>query len=383
MVRDNVRIEHFKTRSDRRTGWAVWLQVLVGGAGCGGPATWRAIADPAGDDHGPGSYAYPQSTIHRPGAYDLREVRLGVQGDELVVEAWFGRPVVVARGVRVGSDAVADLFVPTVDLYLDLDLVRGRGALEGLFGRRVLLADDLGWEVAIVLTALPTQVRRALPVAPAGTELLIPERVQVRGATLRARLPAGVLKGRDPAQIGVAASVGSSVFLASFKTLLEKEGAETGLLREITEEPGRCGDWEELADGSPCTFGGAGASGHHPRVLDALHPDSGAQERALAHHDDPGGSTWARLPVVVPQGHAVLEETPRTAPILAREGGTLTFQVSGLVPAGLKPGALLEALDAGGTRVARVAVISIHPGGVGVATVAEGTLEAAVSVRLP
>ena len=39
-----------------------------------------SVEDPAGDDHGPGSYTYPTDPVFVPGSYDLTNFEIGIEG---------------------------------------------------------------------------------------------------------------------------------------------------------------------------------------------------------------------------------------------------------------------------------------------------------------
>jgi carbohydrate-binding DOMON domain-containing protein len=58
------------------------------------------LADPAGDDNGPGTYAYPTSTDFKPGAYDLRDFQVYDNGADVIfrvqtadLTSTFGSPI--------------------------------------------------------------------------------------------------------------------------------------------------------------------------------------------------------------------------------------------------------------------------------------------------
>ncbi|MDP6944934.1 MAG: glucodextranase DOMON-like domain-containing protein, partial [Myxococcota bacterium] len=197
------------------------------------------IGDPAGDDHGPGAYVYPQGEVYGPGALDLREVRLVRDGDAVVIEAVFHRPVTVARGVRLAREQVADLFVATVDVYIDLRRGDGAGSQLGLPGRRVQLPDGVGWDLAVVLSPIPVRLAQALEGHRSVGHWLVPTRVRVRGRTLTARVPASHFEGLPLRDVGLAVAVTGTVFGSTFRT--EVDGmVPTAFVREVTERPGRC-----------------------------------------------------------------------------------------------------------------------------------------------
>ncbi|MGM0575644.1 MAG: glucodextranase DOMON-like domain-containing protein [Myxococcota bacterium] len=339
------------------------------------------IPDPAGDDHGPGTYVYPSGDAYRPGSFDLRELRLVPDGDEVVVEAHFARAVPVERGVRLSRSEVADLFLPTVDVYLDIDRGRATGERRALRGRRVRMPEGAGWEVALVLSPVPARLRTVLGEPPPGTAVWVPERVRlVRGRVLQARVPRALLAGVSLDRVGVAAAVTGTVFASTFRALVP-EAVPTAFVREVTEDAGRCGEWEEEMDGTPCTFGGCRRCGVHPRVIDALHPEPGVQEEALSSHD-PDTRRPATLPMVLPDGEEAGPQTPAVRVerrIADRREGMVTVLL-GDAPAP-PVGALLDAYDEADRRVGTVVVASVHPEGPVVLRVVDGDAERIARIR--
>ena len=246
----------------------------------------RVLTDPAGDDYGPGSYVYPESDVYRPGALDVRGLRLMKQEEDLVIEVSFNGQVPVAKGVRLAREHVDDLVIATVDIYMDLDGRIGSGVREALPGRRARLGERAGWELAVVLSPIPSRLKEALSDYVESGKVLVPRHVLRRAKTLRARVPWDRLEGARLEDIGLALAVTGTVFGSTFK------GAVEGMLpsayvREVTPELGRCQRYEEDWDGAPCTFGGCGECQGHPRVIDALAPEPGVQERALGRWRDP------------------------------------------------------------------------------------------------
>lgn len=362
---------------------ALALGVSLAGACSGAATSVRAVSDPAGDDYGPGSYIYPTGPAYVRSAFDLREVRLESDGRWVTVVARFARPVPELEGHRLTRDHQLDLFLPTVDLYFDLDLGPGTGENRALHGRNVRLPAGLGWELCVVLSPVPTRLRQVLPVASPQVSVRVLDRVRVVGDTLRARFPLAALQGRSVQEVAFAVAVTGTVFASSFRSLVQ-DMVPTAWVREVSEEPGTCDRWDEDADGAPCTFGGCEHCGTHPRVIDALHPHRGEQEEALGDRDPSFGGI-ARLPMVLPVGTddaptAVRVEVSR--PVTDRRGAILTVQVGDATAP--EAAALLEAVDAQDEAVATVVVLSVHgePGeGLMVLRAVEGDPAGAVRVR--
>ena len=336
----------------------------------------RVWSDPEGDDHGPGSYVYPQGKVYRPGALDLREVTLSVQAEELLVEVRFDGPIAQARGVHLSREQVEDLFIATVDLYLDLNADAAAGHSEVLPGRRASLEGDARWELAIVISPIPSRMRDALSGHTAAADVVIPDRVRVKGKSLRTRVPLSLLQGVPLDEIGIAAAVTGTVFGTTFRT--EVDGmVPTAFVREVTTRAGRCDRWEEALDGAPCTFGGCGACEEHTRIIDALHPEPGVQEQALG----PGADGRARLPVSGQRAEGG-EDGQRTQWITVavrdRRLGVLTLaSAQGPLP---EVGRLVEVLGEAGEVVATAVVSAQIDGPDGpfcvVEIVSRGTFEA-------
>ncbi len=268
------------------------------GAAASARVVWQAD-DPAGDDDGPGSYVYPASPWLQPGALDLRHVEVRQEGEVVTLRFSFARPI--ETHVRpVAEDERAKVFDVQVDLYLDADGEAGTGRARGLPGRRVVLGDGLGWERAVVATPVPARVRDALRRWPElARRVLVPSRPQVRGRTLEVRVPATLWfgsQGEQPA--GGAVCVTGAVFGTGLGGRLGSgEDAHSLYVRDVTKNPGSCGNWSEDALGRPCTFGGCDPCGRHPRCIDVLDAPDRPQHEALASYARRGDGT-AVLPVV-------------------------------------------------------------------------------------
>jgi hypothetical protein len=365
----------------------VWCGVFALLVGCAavssGHSGLRTVADPERDDYGPGGYVYPEGSVYRPGALDLREVRLTQSGPTVEVTVTFHAPVAIARGVRLAREQVGDLFIATVDIYLDLDRGGQSGEARGLTGRRVRLADGARWDVAVVLSPIPARLGEALSGRVTGGSVFIPKRVRVRGKTLSARFPTSALGGVRVEDVGVSAAVTGTVFGSTFRSGVDGM-VPTGFVREVTEVPGRCGRWEEALDGAPCTFGGCASCEGHSRVIDALHPVRGVQEAGLSRGLE---GLEAALPVnwsvTAPQA-AVAQPTPSRpeAAVVDRRAGLVTLRAG---PDGFPDeGAFLEGCDSDGHVVGTFVMgkqLLASGAHMGVAEWVSGALEEVVLLR--
>ena len=101
------------------------------------------VEDPAGDDHGPGSYRYPTDPVFLPQVFDLKRFQVGEEGEDLVFRFEFYGPIPNPWGSPNG------LALQTIDVYVDRDPGRGTGARLLLPGRNAALAQGFGWELAL------------------------------------------------------------------------------------------------------------------------------------------------------------------------------------------------------------------------------------------
>ena len=160
------------------------------------------LEDPKGDEFGPGSYRYPQGAPFPRGSFDLESLTLSATSTELLVIARMARPVYRQRGVRLSREQVEDLFTATVDVYLDFDGIPGSGTQRTLPGRNVEMADGLGWELALVLSPIPSRIGTLLAHNWKGNAVLVADRVRVMGKELRASFPIRALQGQALKDMG-------------------------------------------------------------------------------------------------------------------------------------------------------------------------------------
>ncbi len=101
------------------------------------------VADPAGDDHGPGDYRYPSDGVFAPQVFDLSRFSVGYDDRNLVFTFEIFGPLTNPWGSPNG------LALQTLDVYVDTDPGSGTGARLLLPGRNAALADGFGWEAAV------------------------------------------------------------------------------------------------------------------------------------------------------------------------------------------------------------------------------------------
>ena len=248
--------------------------------------------DPAGDDHGPGSYRYPDHPAFSPGSFDLREMAISREGDDWVIEVLFASPLKKAL-VFVRQDDRRELFPQAVDVYFRLGT--GPGHAECLPGRDVGFAPEDGWHKAIVITSVPHELRRALEsTTGVSADVFIPNRVRHSGRRLRAWIPVSFLGEQLPYTVSVL--ITGTSFRRSFmiadrvRDTLKPEG----MSMDVTRSAGEC----RLDDpeGMDCSFYGCDPCGCHPRVIDGLFPAD------ILRKYDPSGGRQVVIPMIKVEG---------------------------------------------------------------------------------
>jgi hypothetical protein len=158
------------------------------------------LSDATHDDYGPGSYKYPADRVHAPGSYDLTEVRLGANAQEVIVQVdirgWFGSKegqdagrYNTTRGLPPNARANEDsgFHLQNIEIYIDTDANPNTGSHQTLPGRKATLTS--GWEQAIWLSPTPLRARTELarrdPTQAA--HVIIPTQLFAKNHTLEAR----------------------------------------------------------------------------------------------------------------------------------------------------------------------------------------------------
>ena len=109
----------------------------------GTSTTILEIADPAADDHGPGTYTYPTDHVFKAQAFDLKTFKIAYDEKNMVFNFPFNGLVPNPWG------SINNLAIQTLDVYVDKDPGSGTGARLLLPGRNASLAKGFGWEYAL------------------------------------------------------------------------------------------------------------------------------------------------------------------------------------------------------------------------------------------
>jgi len=215
------------------------------------------IADPLGDDHGPGTYTYPLDAVFPAGTYDLANLQIGTEGDDVVFTF-----EVVASIVNSWSSPIG-LSVQTFDVYIDQDPGAGTGARTLIDGRNAALEPGNGWEYGVTIEGWMSAVYEADAVGET-VETTPTIRIITLGDKRKVivRIPLEVFGGGDPSTWGYAV------------TVMSQEGFPSSGVRRIRDV---------LANAEQWRLGGGPATGtSHTRIMDVVWPEEGVQEALLS-----------------------------------------------------------------------------------------------------
>ncbi|NMC85276.1 MAG: glycoside hydrolase [Anaerolineaceae bacterium] len=157
------------------------------------------VTDPAGDDHGPGTYTYPTDTVFSAGDFDLTSFEVGMTDSDMVFSFTF------AGQITNPWNSGNNLSLQTLDVYVDKDPGAGTGARILLPGRNAALPAGDGWDYALwaegwqpgVFAPDPTTLQ---PKSVAGSSLKIIVDTANNKVTLR--VPKSTFGEGDPTQWG-------------------------------------------------------------------------------------------------------------------------------------------------------------------------------------
>jgi alpha-amylase/alpha-mannosidase (GH57 family) len=252
------------------------------------------VTDPEGDDHGPGSYTYPQDGVFGAGAFDILEFAVAEDDNNLIFRFTFAGPLNNDWGAPNGMG------IHTLDVYID---AADGGARKLLPGRNAALPDGSGWEFALWAEGWTPGLYG--PPASDGAE---PQ--QIGGADTLNIVS-------DPGQKKITIRVAKAVLAESLGVDVSAlDPAAWGYLGLVMSQEGypASGVWrirDVEASAQQWRLGGAPADTNHTRIIDVAYPADFAptQEEALSTYppstesnmDALGPDDFAQLPLVRPE----------------------------------------------------------------------------------
>lgn len=211
-----------------------------------------AVEDPAGDDHGPGTYTYPTDAVFVPGTFDIETFNVGYDDNSVVFTFRMAVPITNPWG------STANLSLQTFDVYVDIDPGAGSGSRLLLGGRNAALQAGDGWDVAIWAEGWYPEIFTADATSGEIKSFNLDYKIIVSPEknTVSLRVPKDVFGDGDPAEWGYAAMV------------LSQDGfPSTGVLRVR----------DVAAENSQWKWGGAPEATNATRIIDLVWPADGAQ----------------------------------------------------------------------------------------------------------
>ncbi|MBN1953924.1 MAG: glycoside hydrolase [Anaerolineae bacterium] len=244
----------------------------------GRTTTVLEIADPEGDDYGPGDYHYPTDSVFQGGVFDLTSFSVGYDEESIVFKFVVRGPVDNAWGSPTG------LSLQSFDVYIDQD-GPGSGARLLLPSRNAALGADYGWDWALWVNGwFSTLYQPGADGEPEAVETEIQVLPDPGQRKVTVKVPQSVL-GDDPASWQYAVLV------------MSHDGYGPDNLREL--EP----------DATQWQVGGRPGGTNYPRILDVAWPagTSPSQEEMLAGYtlsqelvDQLGPDDFAQLEMLLP-----------------------------------------------------------------------------------
>jgi alpha-amylase/alpha-mannosidase (GH57 family) len=219
--------------------------------------TWFLIVDdPAGDDHGPGTYTYPTDPVFEPSVFDLERLSAGVDKSNLVLKLEVNGPINNVWGSGIG------LSVQAFDVYVDTDPGAGTGARLLLEGRNAALEAGNGWDYAVWVEGWHQKVLRPgesdSPVEISGENVKVIVDPAQRSVTLRVPL-ALFDENADPLTWGYAA------------VLLSQDGFPAPGVRRVRDVLPQAEQWR---------IGGGPDDTNHTRLLDLAWPAGASPDQS-------------------------------------------------------------------------------------------------------
>ncbi len=215
------------------------------------------VTDPWGDDHGPGTYTYPQDAVFDAGNFDILNFQIGVEEENVVFKFVMRGPVDNPWGSPNG------LALQTFDIYVDRDH-DGEGGAALLPGRNLTLAEGFAWDFAIHAEGWTPGIYAltadGIEQVATSSEFQILTDPGQRKITIR--VPKSLL-GDNPEDWAYAAMV------------MSQEGFPSGSVMRVRDVLPIAEQWR---------IGGAPAgSSNHTRVMDLVWAEAGVQEEWLSN----------------------------------------------------------------------------------------------------
>ncbi|MFN2225987.1 MAG: glucodextranase DOMON-like domain-containing protein, partial [Anaerolineae bacterium] len=252
------------------------------------------VADPQGDDHGPGSYEYPQDAVFADGTFDIVEFAVAEDDNNLIFRFSFAGPLNNDWGAPNGMG------IHTLDVYIDAG---DGGARKLLPGRNAAVPEADAWEFAIwaegwtpgLYGPPAAEGEEPQPLGDSGTLNIISDPGQNK---ITIRVPKAVLAE----SLGVDVADLAPATWGYLGIVMSQEGYPASGVWRIRDVEAAAQQWR---------LGGAPADTNHTRIVDVAYPEgfTPGQEEALSNYppsqetdmDTLGPDDFGQLPMVRPE----------------------------------------------------------------------------------
>jgi hypothetical protein len=265
------------------------------------------LGDATGDDNGDGRLTYPQQGAYEAGDLDLQQLQISRDEQGFWIEAKFQNSIRNPANASgdVGAESLAEFarkgfYQFNLDIYIDIDRVKGSGTTFTLPGRQARIAPDYAWERAIILTPRPEAMRgnllevlaqqypqRSAREIEAGIDqtIFFPTKTRVNGRTIGFLVPQSFIGKTDGSDWAVTAFVTAAERSAGMKFSFvngnEKKPLEEFTLGVLQPQPGH-----------PRDAVGYGTGTKPSPIFDLLTRSANQQTAMLASGADLTGVSW-------------------------------------------------------------------------------------------
>jgi hypothetical protein len=229
------------------------------------------IADPEGDDYGPGTYEYPQDAVFGDGAFDIVEFAVAEDDNNLIFRFTFAGPLNNDWGAPNGMG------IHTLDVYIDA-VSGATGARKLLPGRNAAVPDESGWEFALwaegwtpgLYGPASGDAAEPVPLGDSATLNIVSDAGQNK---ITIRVPKKVLADSLGVEVGELAPATWGYLGA----VMSQEGYPASGVWRIRDVEASAQQWR---------FGGAPADTNHTRIIDVAYPEglTPTQEEGLSDY---------------------------------------------------------------------------------------------------
>ncbi|HVP58611.1 MAG TPA: glucodextranase DOMON-like domain-containing protein [bacterium] len=213
------------------------------------------LTDPAGDDHGPGTYVYPLDGVFTAGSFDITRFTASEVGSKVRFE------VKIAGTITDPWGSGAGFSLQSMDIYIDKDGIYGSGSTAALDSRNVEFSPGSAWEYCL-WCAPPFDDFHTHVVSAAGTSYY-----------------SGVVTSVDQANSLITVDVPKSIIgtpTSSWRyivLMLSQSGYDSGRVRPVMKDAGQ---W---------VLGGGDDGSWDSNVIDLVAEAGVPQEALLANYD--------------------------------------------------------------------------------------------------